>query len=367
MVLLAGYLYKRGAGAAIGGKLSNTKYKRRFFALEGTNLKYYKDEVGSQEEEVDTGPSAANTSKKNKEKKRFQIFSKSKKNGSDAGSNGMEPLGSVDLRLCEFRKGDSTNHPTAVDTFVFELMTPQRVWNFQAEDAHTLQRWEEELTRAIEIAAACGKTQLPGLLKEGMLSKCGHKVKSWKDRWFILEGGRLTYYTKQYGQKKGEINLLHSKVTIVDEQLKNKSYFQFKLVHTVPDEVLPDSKREASQGQGSKNLGSSSKSGIRAKAKDTTSREGKVEELLLRAASKQEAEDWMLRLDCAWTDADGTSATMLAAKAGNLARLTRLLAAMVPHNAGIDHQNSRGWSALKLAAHLGPQPQHVGPPACSCA
>ncbi len=35
--------------------------------------------------------------------------------------------------------------------------------------------------------------------KEGWLSKEGGAIKSWKKRWFVLEGEELAYYSKQGG------------------------------------------------------------------------------------------------------------------------------------------------------------------------
>jgi hypothetical protein len=75
-VHMAGFLNKRGAGAAMGGKLSNTKYKKRWFSLEGTVLKYYKEQVGDLMDDQGWGRSSSKTGMKTGQKVRVVTLSK---------------------------------------------------------------------------------------------------------------------------------------------------------------------------------------------------------------------------------------------------------------------------------------------------
>ena len=67
-------------------------------------------------------------------------------------------------------------------------------------------------------------------LREGWLTKEGGGFKSWKKRWFVLEGGALTYYAKKGGEKKGEIQLKTCGSTRA-EDYKDKPHC-FKIVTT---------------------------------------------------------------------------------------------------------------------------------------
>jgi hypothetical protein len=58
----------------------------------------------------------------------------------------------------------------------------------------------------------------PPAMKRGMILKCGHIVQSWKNRYFVLSEGIMTYYeapssNPPYGlNKKGEMNLRHTEM-----------------------------------------------------------------------------------------------------------------------------------------------------------
>jgi hypothetical protein len=199
-VHMAGFLMKRGAGAAIGGKLSNTKYKNRWFSLEGTVLKYYKEQVGETLDSASWGratekgaestyvaphPIAKKEAKPKKAKTKgiFGFGKKEKKLGpggvlvkeeeevfSEDARSGKE-LGCIDLRVCSLRRGRSAtrampndaspndaspNDASGADESValaFELVSPQRVWSFTAEDQFKLQRCGAQITPAITVAA----------------------------------------------------------------------------------------------------------------------------------------------------------------------------------------------------------------------
>jgi RAC serine/threonine-protein kinase len=60
------------------------------------------------------------------------------------------------------------------------------------------------------------------------LIKEGGGIKSWKNRWFVLENDTLTYYTKKGGEKKGDISI-RSCGTTRAEDYKDKAHC-FKVV-----------------------------------------------------------------------------------------------------------------------------------------
>ncbi|XP_041456945.1 switch-associated protein 70-like [Lytechinus variegatus] len=63
--------------------------------------------------------------------------------------------------------------------------------------------------------------------KMGTLRKKGHKVASWKERWFILKPGCIAYYVdKTLKDQKGEIPITKNwKVEVLPEQKGNKNLF----------------------------------------------------------------------------------------------------------------------------------------------
>ncbi|XP_022085639.1 switch-associated protein 70-like [Acanthaster planci] len=63
--------------------------------------------------------------------------------------------------------------------------------------------------------------------KKGFLFKKGHLMKSWKERWFVLKPGCLSYYTgRNEKDKKGDIRMRASwKAEIIDDQKSYKNCF----------------------------------------------------------------------------------------------------------------------------------------------
>ena len=81
--------------------------------------------------------------------------------------------------------------------------------------------------------------------KEGWIMKQGGKIKSWKKRWFILNGLNLNYYDKKGGKEAGSINLkTASEVSLAPDCKKQPA---FKIV--TPDRTYylsTESSQEAS-------------------------------------------------------------------------------------------------------------------------
>lgn len=65
------------------------------------------------------------------------------------------------------------------------------------------------------------------IAKQGLLTKKGHKVKSMKERWFLLQPGKLSYYTsKSMKELKGVIILTkESKVENIADSKNTKCRF----------------------------------------------------------------------------------------------------------------------------------------------
>ena len=70
-------------------------------------------------------------------------------------------------------------------------------------------------------------TYLKEIAKAGNLTKKGHKVKSLKERWFVLQPGRLSYYvTKSMRDLKGAIVINSSaKVKNIPDSRNGKCMF----------------------------------------------------------------------------------------------------------------------------------------------
>ena len=65
------------------------------------------------------------------------------------------------------------------------------------------------------------------VIKQGHLTKKGHKVRSMKERWFVLKPGGLSYYTtRKRAEKKGEVPL--NKATQV-EIVPDKGRYRFAI------------------------------------------------------------------------------------------------------------------------------------------
>lgn len=60
--------------------------------------------------------------------------------------------------------------------------------------------------------------------REGWLQKEGGSIKSWKKRWFALEGDALVYYTKKGGDKKGDIPLKDVTGVKAEDNYKDKKH-----------------------------------------------------------------------------------------------------------------------------------------------
>jgi len=75
-------------------------------------------------------------------------------------------------------------------------------------------------------------TEANKISKEGILTKQGHRVKNWKQRYFVLEGFFLKYY-KRKGETdpQGVIPLKGCKI----ERIKSDKKFLFELVSRSSD------------------------------------------------------------------------------------------------------------------------------------
>ena len=66
-------------------------------------------------------------------------------------------------------------------------------------------------------------------IKEGWMIKRGGRIKTWKKRWFVLEGQTLTYLTKPNGKKKGEIPISDAKFIISAPECKKQPAFKIEI------------------------------------------------------------------------------------------------------------------------------------------
>lgn len=59
---------------------------------------------------------------------------------------------------------------------------------------------------------------------EGWCTKLGYVFKTWKRRWFVLNGTKISYYTSPDGKLKGTISLIDSKVQLDTNSKKPNSF-----------------------------------------------------------------------------------------------------------------------------------------------
>ena len=80
--------------------------------------------------------------------------------------------------------------------------------------------------------------------KEGYLTKLGKVVKSWKKRWFVLNGSQLSYYDKPGKKQLGSIDM--SKVIQVElnDDPKRENSFKIIIPNTRTYVIIADSKQE---------------------------------------------------------------------------------------------------------------------------
>ncbi|XP_072164506.1 uncharacterized protein [Diadema setosum] len=85
---------------------------------------------------------------------------------------------------------------------------------------------------AVEGIAEVYNTVIEEVEKMGYIKKKGHKVTSWKDRWFILKPGSMAYFVdKTLKEQKGDIQLSTSwKVEVLADQ---KGYKNMFLLHSL--------------------------------------------------------------------------------------------------------------------------------------
>jgi len=120
--------------------------------------------------------------------------------------------------------GKPVNHDEILKDLVF---TPQERLQKQKSLTNLDLQFEKFFVRNNTISTEANK-----ISKEGILTKQGHRVKNWKQRYFVLEGFFLKYY-KRKGETdpQGVIPLKGCKI----ERIKSDKKFLFELVSRSSD------------------------------------------------------------------------------------------------------------------------------------
>jgi hypothetical protein len=130
----------------------------------------------------------------------------------------------------------------------FEVITPQRVWYFEADNSADFFLWMDLLRDSQQRHARRARQAVDGgsdiqaspaadVVKEGYLIKRGGNVKSWKKRWFVVKDNKLAYYSGP-GEKtpKGSIALAVSHVKVCADDARSlgcpEDAFMFELITT---------------------------------------------------------------------------------------------------------------------------------------
>lgn len=130
----------------------------------------------------------------------------------------VNPINTINMGTAHVKSSPDKAH-------TFEVITPTRVWYFQAENSSDFFLWMDLLRDSQQRHARRARQAVEGtmegsptasatvLVKEGYLIKRGGNVKSWKRRWFVVKDNKLAYYGAP-GEKtpKGSIALAVSHV-----------------------------------------------------------------------------------------------------------------------------------------------------------
>jgi serine/threonine protein kinase len=275
-VLLGGYLWKLPFGdsidleavAKIRRKMSQNRlkgignkqkyeapklsFKRRWFQIEGGNLKYYakEEDAGNINQELGSVPLHHVADMEMPAPGQIRELHHTKL-GFDVD------LPDLNLFLQSF--GTTTGVLIPIELHSQSGGEDNgRVYTISCESTEQCRNWVAGLRRAVNAAkvmqTGCGslEAQLGWQVKlqsaargaalrhrwvrmEGNLAKQGHVMKTWKKRHFMLQGGprpRITYHVKKYGPAKGVVMLGSVKSCEVSEQkeLHKGGQFYFKLV-----------------------------------------------------------------------------------------------------------------------------------------
>jgi len=97
-----------------------------------------------------------------------------------------------------------------------EVITPKRAYQMAADTEADLREWEWAIDRALSYLRELQLDREDGGMssnrKSGLLMKKGGKRHNWKLRWFVLDKGRLAYYSSKPDKRKaplGTIELEH--------------------------------------------------------------------------------------------------------------------------------------------------------------
>ena len=100
------------------------------------------------------------------------------------------PAGSIDLKSS---KGTTVLDPSG-SRWAFELITPERVYYIEADSEKIRSEWLEALEDTFTLVKPFTGVPSGAGAKSAYLEKRGEGNKSWKRRFFVLEGPRIKYY-----------------------------------------------------------------------------------------------------------------------------------------------------------------------------
>ncbi|KAK3238037.1 hypothetical protein CYMTET_51917, partial [Cymbomonas tetramitiformis] len=115
------------------------------------------------------------------------------------------------------------------------LLTKHRMFVFSAGSIKERASWMKAIDRMIasknKAAGNVRRSQYggPRCMKQGVLMKKGHINTNWKQRYFVLNHGRLEYYAARM-EWKGGISLLNAKVTQSDKKIRINGILHYHLL-----------------------------------------------------------------------------------------------------------------------------------------
>lgn len=85
---------------------------------------------------------------------------------------------------------------------------------------------------------------MSSVLKDGWMTKQGGFIKTWKKRWFVLEGTMLSYYVKPDGKMKGQIDISASKVISTAPECRRQPAFKINIPGVRTYYIVPKTPEE---------------------------------------------------------------------------------------------------------------------------